>query len=58
MNFGLEGFYNEQLKGRPGIVKEEKDALVDEIMSKIHGDTSSLKELVMQFRRERDKYLL
>ena len=38
-------------------IKEEKDALVDEIMSKIHGDTSSLKELVMQFRRERDKYL-
>ena len=33
------------------------DALVDELMSKIHGDTYSLKELVMQFRRERDKYL-
>ena len=38
-------------------IKEEKDALVDELMSKIHGDTYSLKELVMQFRRERDKYL-
>ena len=39
-------------------IKEEKDALVDELMNKIHGNTYSLKELVMQFRRERDKYLL
>ncbi|OGG03308.1 hypothetical protein A2W14_03775 [Candidatus Gottesmanbacteria bacterium RBG_16_37_8] len=31
--FGLEGYYNDQLKGRSGILKEEKDALGDPILA-------------------------
>ena len=31
--FGLEGFYNEQLKGRSGFINEEKDALGNPIMA-------------------------
>ncbi|OGG18044.1 hypothetical protein A3D78_00925 [Candidatus Gottesmanbacteria bacterium RIFCSPHIGHO2_02_FULL_39_14] len=31
--FGLEGYYNDQLKGRSGILKEEKDALGRLILS-------------------------
>src|SRR3989344_4577552 len=31
--FGIEGFYDEQLKGRNGIVKEEKDALGKPILA-------------------------
>lgn len=31
--FGLEGYYNEQLKGKPGFIKEEKDAIGNPILS-------------------------
>src|SRR3989338_6581770 len=31
--FGLEGYYNEQIKGRPGLIKEEKEALGNQILA-------------------------
>lgn len=31
--FGLEGYYNEQIKGRSGLIKDEKDALGNQILA-------------------------